>query len=109
MCFNETETSHGETGLFVSNNLTYKLRPDLLINEHGRLESTVIELIFPNKKNIIGSTIYKLPAMKIIDFTNKNLIPLLAKILQEEKTCLLMGEFFCSFYFTVNKVDKNPH
>ena len=49
-CFNETETSHGGTGYFVSNNSTYKLRPDLLINEHGRLESTIIELTFPNKK-----------------------------------------------------------
>ena len=35
---------------FVSNNLTYKLRPGLLINEHGRLEPTVIELNSPNKK-----------------------------------------------------------
>ena len=49
-CFNETEISHGGTGFFVSNNLTYMLRPDLLISEHGGLESTVIELIFLNKK-----------------------------------------------------------
>ena len=50
-CFNETETSHGGTVFFfVSNNLTYKLRPGLLINEHGRLEPTVIELNSPNKK-----------------------------------------------------------
>ena len=31
--------------------------------------------------------------MKICDFNNKYLTPLLAKILQEEKTCLLMGNF----------------
>ena len=49
-CFNQTETSQGGTASFVSKNLTYKLRPDHLINEHGWLESTVIELIFPNKK-----------------------------------------------------------
>ena len=35
---------------FVSNKLTYKLRPDLLINEHGKLEPTFIGLIFRNKK-----------------------------------------------------------
>ena len=39
-----------EQFFFVSNNLIYKLRPDLLSNEHGRLESTIFELIFPNKK-----------------------------------------------------------
>ena len=57
-CFNETETSHGGTSFLVSNNLTYKLRPDLFINEHGGLESTVIELTFPNKKNIISVVPY---------------------------------------------------
>ena len=49
-CFNETETSHGGTGFFVPKNLSHKLRPDLLINENGRLKSTAIEWIFPNKK-----------------------------------------------------------
>ena len=91
--FNETETFHGGTGFFVSNNVTYKLRPDLLINEHGGLESTFIELTFPNKKDIICGTIYKQSGMKINDFDNEYLTPLLAKILQEEKTCLLMGNF----------------
>ena len=83
-CFNETETSHGGTDFFVSNNLTYKPQPDLLINEHRKLESTVIELIFPNKKNICG-TIYKHLGMKISDFNNYYLTPLPAKILQEER------------------------
>ena len=31
--------------------------------------------------------------MKISDFNNEYLTPLLAKILQEEKTCLLIGNF----------------
>ena len=56
-------TSHGGTGIFLSNDLTYKLRPDLLINEHGRLGSTAIELIFPNKENIC-CTIFQHPGMK---------------------------------------------
>ena len=68
--------------------------------------------------------------MKISNFTNEYLTTRLAKILQEKKTCLLMGnfninplkkdrlehlrllqyfafEFFCSLYFTINKVGKN--
>ena len=82
-----------EQVFFLSNNFTYKLRPDLLINEHGRFEYTVIELIFPNKKFICGS-IYKHPDMNIKDLMNNEyLTTLLATILQEEKTCLLMGNF----------------
>ena len=86
-CFNETETSHGGTDLFVSNNVTYKLWQDLLVSEHGKLGS------FSNKKSIILSTIYKHPVMKISNFNNEYLTPLLAKDLQEEKTYLLMGSF----------------
>ena len=78
---------------FVSNNLAYKLWPDLFINEHGRLESTVSELIFPSKKKIICGIIYKHPGLKIYYFNAKYLTPLVAKILPEEKTCLLMGDF----------------
>ena len=77
-----------EQVFFVSNNLTYKLWPDLFINEHGRLESTIMELIFPNEKNIICGNIYKHPVMKISDFNNEYLTPPLAKILQEENKCL---------------------
>ena len=77
----------------VSNKLTYKLRRDLLINEHGKLEPTAIELIFPNKKNIICDAIYKHPVMKICEFNNEYLTPLRAKILQEEKTYVLMDDF----------------
>ena len=57
------------------------------------VRSTVIELIFLNKENIICGTIHKHPGVKISDFNNEYLTPLLAKILQEEKTCLLMGDF----------------
>ena len=81
--FNKIEVFHGGTGCFVSNNLTYKLRPDLLINKHERLVSTVIELIFPNKNDIICGTNYKHLGMKISDYNNEYLKPLLAKILQE--------------------------
>ena len=57
------------------------------------VRSTVIELIFLNKENIICGTIHKHPGVKISDFNNEYLTPLLAKILQEEKTCPLMGDF----------------
>ena len=47
---------------------------------------------FQTKKIILG-TIYKYPCIKISNFNYEYLTPLLAKIFQEEKTCLLMGDF----------------
>ena len=47
--FNETKISDKGTGFFVFNSLTYKLRTDLFVNEHVRLDSTVTELIFLSK------------------------------------------------------------
>ena len=47
--FNETKNSHGGTGFFISDSLTFKHHPDLLTDKPGRLESTFIDLIFPNK------------------------------------------------------------
>ena len=43
--------------------------------------------------------------MKISDFNNEYLTPQLAKILEEEKTCLLMGDFNISLL----KTDTNSN
>ena len=91
--FNETESSHEGIGFFLSDNLTFKQSLNLLINELRRLESTFIELIFPNKRNMICDFIYKHPNMKISRFNNQYLMPLLTNIQKEEKTCMLTGDF----------------
>ena len=75
-----------EEQVFISDNLTFKQRPDLLINELGRLKCTLMEWIFPNKKNMICGCIYKHPSMKIRRFNSECLKPLLTNIQKEEKT-----------------------
>ena len=91
--FNETESSHEETGFFLSENLTFKQRPDLLISEPGKFESSFRELIFLNKLNMICDCIYNHPIRKISCFNNEYLTPLLTNIQKEEKTCMLIGDF----------------
>ena len=83
--FNETESSLRGTGFFISDNLTSKQCSDPLINDPVRLESTFIELIFPNKRNMICSCIYKHPRIKICRFNSEYLTPLLTTIQKEEK------------------------
>ena len=76
-----------EQVFFISDRLTFKQRPDLLSNKPGRLESTFIELIFPNKRNVIYNCIYKHPSLKISRFNSENLTLLLTNIQKKEKTC----------------------
>ena len=54
-----------------------------------------IEIIFPNKKNLIVGCIYRHPSSEISveDFTNLHLDPILHKINLENKQCILMGDF----------------
>ena len=90
--YNETESSHGGTGLFVSSKLTFKQQLDFVINEAGKLESTFIELVLPNKKNVVYGCVYKHLSMKRKFFNDEFLTPLLSRINKKEKICLLMGD-----------------
>ena len=93
--FDATETSHGGTGFYVKESLQIKVRDDLKFNSPGNFESTFIELMFPNTKNIIIGCIYRHPSSSIylIHFTSDYMEPLLAKISSEGKMCSLVGDF----------------
>ena len=53
MEFTPTESSAGGTLLYIANHISYKPRNDLNINKNPELESTFIEVINPQKSNII--------------------------------------------------------
>ena len=48
--FDSSVTSHGGTGFYISNTITYKKRDDLKLFSPGDFESTFIEVIAPNRK-----------------------------------------------------------
>ena len=95
--YNPTQTTHGGTGFYVKDSLAYKMRNDLLLDSHrpGDFESTFIEIIIPNKKNIILGCVYRHPSssIKIKEFTEFFLEPLLTAISGENKICALCGDF----------------
>jgi exonuclease III len=62
VCSNRANKKGGGVGIFISNNLNYKLRTDLNINEDGIVESLFIEIISTTGKNIIVGTIYRPPS-----------------------------------------------
>ena len=63
-----TESSKGGTFLYLDKNLKYKLRKDLNIYHKGIIESTFIEIINKNKKNMVAGCISKHPKQTIPTF-----------------------------------------
>ena len=90
--YNCRTSTHGGAGIFISHEFSFKKRNDLEIEKHGELESVAIELILENQKNLICFCIYKHPIMSITEFMNL-LIPVLHKTSQENKTCIILGDF----------------
>ena len=80
--FGSSETTHGGTGFFIHESLVFIKRDDLKFNSAGNYESTFIELILPNRKNVILGCIYRHPTstIPVHRFTNDYIVPLLENI-----------------------------
>lgn len=91
--YNPCITSHGGTGFFISSDLSFKLRSELVMEKPGELESTVIEVLLPNQKNLICACVYRHPYMSINDFNENFLSPFLESIQKENKLVLIIGDF----------------
>ena len=91
------------TLLYIANHLSYKSRNDLNIYEKPELESTFIEVINPQKNNIIIGSIYRHPSMDLDDFNKNFLNKHLEKVSKEQKSVYLLGDF------NVNLLNYNDH
>ena len=91
--FNNISSSHGGTGIFISEDLLYKRRNDLEICKKDKFESVFAEILFPGKKNIICGCIYRHPSMSVNEFVDDFLSETLTKINSENKKCIFMGDF----------------
>ena len=93
--FQPTETSHGGTGFYLKENLNFIERNDLAFNSPGDFETKFIEIKFNKKKDLIIGCLYRHPSSKIPlqEFNQNFLDPVLQKINNEQKQCILMGDF----------------
>ena len=91
--FTPTESSIGETLIYVADHLACKPRTYLQIYKKSELESTFIEIINPKKSNIITGCIYRHPNMDLNDLNNDYLNPLLVKLSKEKKTVSRLGDY----------------
>ena len=78
-----TESSKGGTLLYLDKHFKYKLRKDLNIYHKGMIESTFVEIINKNEKNMVAGSIYKHPKQIIPDFLDKHLLPRLENYLMK--------------------------
>ena len=92
-----TESSNGGTSLYIKNDISYKLRNDLKIYKHKKLESIFIEIISKTSKNTIIGCVYKHPTLSISEFNNTYIKDLLVNANSENKEIMLMGDFNINF------------
>ena len=80
--FEPTETTHGGTGFYIKNNIDYIERQDLNFSKSSNFETCFIELIFPNRKNLVIGCMYRHPSSEITvnDFSNDFLESVLEKV-----------------------------
>lgn len=87
---------HGGVLCYIREDLIYQRRPDL--NTEG-IECIWIEIIIPNTKSVLVSTIYKPPEnSKYTDrnFNNK-LENMLSMVTTENKDCIITGDLNCNY------------
>ena len=91
--FKPTESTAGETLLYITNHLSYKSRNDLNLYKANQLESTFIEIINSKKSNIFVGCLYKHSVMDITDFNKNYLNSLLDKTFQGKQASFFSWRF----------------
>ena len=89
---NRCVRSGGGVGLYLSDNLDYRIRTDIYADEDEVMESLYIEIIHPHERNVTVGLIYRPPSQNVNDFVTR-MNDVLEKISRENKTCYLMGDF----------------
>ena len=82
----------GGVGLYLGNNLDYKVRQNLKFENSETTDSLFVEVTVPKGKNIIIGVVYRAPDNNLTTFV-KDFNEVLDKITKENKLCYLMGDF----------------
>ena len=97
-----TESTAGGVILYISNTLAFKPRLDLSTTLYSSklLESVFVEIVNPNKPNLIVGVIYRHPCMSLKSFNLDFLTTFLHKVGLENKELILLGDFNVSLLNT---------
>ena len=97
--FEPSGTSCGGTGFYIHQKHDYIVREDLKLNSPSDFEAMFVEIVLPDRKNLIVGCIYRHPSSNISvnDFNEHYIQPIIHKVSQEKKECALMGDFNIDF------------
>ena len=84
--------SGGGVGLYVSDNLNFRIRTDIYADESEVMEALFIEIIRTHEKNIIAGKIDHAPNQNVNDFVTR-INKILGKISRHNKICYIMEDF----------------
>ena len=82
----------GGVGLYLANNLDYKVRQNLKFENSETTDSLFVEITITKGKNIIMGVISRAPDNNLTTFIN-DFNEVLDKITKENKICYIMGNF----------------
>ena len=88
--YNNCNRNSGGVALYVSNQIESQLRPDLTLMENY-IETVFVEIISNSATFVIGQ-IYRRPHTNLESF-NEKVQSIVEKIQQENKICVLVGDF----------------
>ena len=101
--FTPTESSAGDTLLYIGSHLSYQPRPDLNVYKPNQLESTFVEIINPTKSNIVIGCLCKHPNTDVLDFKNNYLRQIFEVVSKERKQVFRFDDF------NINLLNYNNH
>ena len=100
--FNHPEINHrksktgGGTGLYLKNNLQYKICSECTYSNSDVIESLFVEINVPQGKNIVVGVIYRPPNQNTAVFIDE-LNDILVNITRADKLCYIMRDFNLDF------------
>jgi hypothetical protein len=89
------DSVRGGVGLFLNENINFKVRDDLSIFIPHVFESLFVEIIANSGSSSIVAVIYRpnVPPLADLDLFTTTLLSIMDKISNEKKHCVLMGDF----------------
>ena len=82
----------GGVGIYLKNDLEYKLREECNFSDSEVIESLFLEITVPHGKNIIAGSVYRPPNQNTATFLDK-FNDILSSISKDNKHCYVMGDF----------------
>ena len=82
----------GGIGIYLANNLDYKIRSNLSFDNSESTDSLFVEVTIPKGKNIIIGVVYRDPDSNFRSFV-KCFNEVIDRISKENMLCYLMGDF----------------